>query len=172
VAVWRYLVLAGGLLAVAGFFAPLLEYVAPDGTLTGASAYEIATGNVDVSGLMAQAERLGLVTRAEAERATRLLEQGVYAYRGAIVACFAPGALLALVGLGALAARRLGRLAGLVSILLGLAAVGVWIFFYRVPDPTQQTAAQLGLGLYCLAVGGLLGALGGLGALLLGTHSR
>jgi 4-amino-4-deoxy-L-arabinose transferase-like glycosyltransferase len=165
-AIWRYLVLAGGLLAVAGFFAPLLEYVAPDGTLTGASAYEIATGTIDVSGLLSQAERLGLVTQAEAERATRILKQGIYAYRGAIVACFVPGALLGLVGLGAFARRRLGRLSGLLSIVLGLAAVGVWIFFYRAPDPSDQTAARLGLGLYCLAVGGLFGALGGLGALL------
>ena len=61
--------------------------------------------------------------------------------------------------------RHAGQDAG-GELLLGLAAVGVWIFFYRVPDPSTQTVAQLGLGLYCLALGGLLGALGALGALL------
>ena len=58
--IWKYVVLLGGILGVAGFFAPFMEYKAPDGTLTGASAYEIARGEVDVSPLMRKAVELGV----------------------------------------------------------------------------------------------------------------
>jgi hypothetical protein len=166
VSLWKYVVLLGGILGVAGFFAPFMEYKAPDGTLTGASAYEIARGEVDVSPLMKKAEELGMVTRAEAERATRILEKGIYAYRGAMVVCFVPAALIFLIGLASFARKKMGRLAGLFAIVFGLACVGVWIFFFREDAPTEQTVGQLGLGIYALFVCGLLGILGGIGSTL------
>lgn len=170
--IWKYVVLLGGVLGVLGFFAPFLELRAPDGSLAGASAYEIATGRLDVSGLLAQAQQLGVVSAAEAERALRLVERSITAYRAIFIACFVPAGLLSLVGLVALARRRMGRLAGLTSVVAGLAALGVWIFFFQAPDAvagaasrTTQTTGQLGLGVYALAVGGLLGLVGGAGAL-------
>lgn len=165
--IWKYVVLLGGILGIAGFFAPFMEYKAPDGTLSGASGYEIARGEVDVSPLMKKAQDLGLVTPAEAQRATKVLEKGVYAYRGAMVAVFVPAALIFLIGLFSFSRKKMGRLAGFVSILMGVAAVGVWIFFFRAEPPTETTIGQLGLGIYALFVCGLLGMLGGLGSLLL-----
>lgn len=164
--VWKYVVLLGGILGIAGFFAPFMEYKAPDGTLTGASAYEIARGEVDVSPLMKKAEELGMVTHAEAERATRILEKGVYAYRGAMIVAFLPAALIFLIGLFSFSRKKMGRLAGLSAIVLGVGAVGVWIFFFRSEPPSAQTVGQLGLGIYALFVCGLLGVLGGLGSLV------
>jgi hypothetical protein len=166
VSIWKYVVLLGGILGIAGFFAPFMEYKAPDGTLTGASAYDIARGEVDVSPLMKKAEELGMVTHAEAERATRIIEKGVYAYRGAMIVVFIPAALIFLIGLLSFARKKMGRLAGLSAIVLGVGAVGVWIFFFRSEPPTQQTVGQLGLGIYALFVCGLLGVLGGLGSLV------
>lgn len=163
---WKYVVLLGGILGIAGFFAPFMEYKAPDGTLSGASAYEIAQGDVDVSPLMQKAKDLGLVTAAEAERATKILEKGIYAYRGAMIAAFIPAALIFLIGLGSFARKKMGRIAGFVSIVLGIGAIGVWIFFFRSDPPSQQTVGQLGLGIYALAVCGLLGIVGGLGSLV------
>ncbi|MBA3455702.1 MAG: hypothetical protein H0T42_21585 [Deltaproteobacteria bacterium] len=165
--IWKYVVLLGGILGIAGFFAPFMEYKAPDGTLTGASAYEIARGEVDVSPLMKKAQELGLVTPAEAQRATKVLQQGVYAYRGAMIAVFIPAALIFLIGLFSFSRKKMGRLAGFIAILMGAACVGVWIFFFRAEPPTAQTIGQLGLGIYALFVCGLLGMLGGLGSLLL-----
>ena len=143
-----------------------MEYKAPDGTLTGASAYEIARGEVDVTPLMKKAQDLGLVTPAEAQRATKILQQGVYAYRGVMLVVFIPAALIFLIGLFSFSRKKMGRLAGFVSIVMGVACVGVWIFFFRKEPPTQQTIGQLGLGIYALFVCGLLGVLGGLGSLL------
>jgi hypothetical protein len=166
VSIWKYVVLLGGILGIAGFFAPFMEYKAPDGSLTGASAYEIARGEVDVSPLMQKAEQLGLVTHAEAQRATKLLEQGIYAYRGAMAAAFVPAAVIFLIGLVSFSRKKMGRLAGLVSIVMGVGAIGVWIFFFRSEPPSQQTIGQLGLGIYALAVCGVLGIAGGLGSLI------
>ncbi len=164
--VWKYVVLLGGILGIAGFFAPFMEYKAPDGSLTGASAYAIARGEVDVSPLMKKAQELGLVTPTEAQRATKLLQQGVYAYRGGMIIAFVPAALIFLIGLFSFSRKKMGRLAGLVSIIMGVACVGVWIFFFRADPPSQQTIGQLGLGIYALFVCGLLGVLGGLGSLV------
>ena len=154
------------MLGIAGFFAPFLEYKAPDGSLTGASAYEIAQNKVDVSGLMGKAREMGLVSDDDAARATKMLEQGIFAYRYAMIGVFVPAALLFLIGLGAFARKTMGRIAGLVAVVLGVACIGVWIFFFRAPDPSAQTIGQLGLGIYCLAVCGLLSIIGGLGSLL------
>ena len=129
---WRYLVLVAGLVGIAGFFAPFLEYRAPDGALLGASAYEIATGTPDVASLMSAAEKLGLVDQDEAARATRLLAQGIRAYQTAMLACFAPAALMLLLGLTAFARRQLGRLGGLAAIVFGLGCVAVYVAFFRV----------------------------------------
>lgn len=164
--IWKYVVLLGGILGIAGFFAPFMEYKAPDGTLTGASAYEIARGQVDVSPLMKKAQDLGLVTPAEAQRATKMLEQGVFAYRGAMIIVFIPAALIFLIGLFSFARKKMGRLAGFICILMGIGAIGVWIFFFRADPPPEKTVGQLGLGIYALFVCGLLGVLGGLGSLV------
>jgi len=166
VSLWKYVVLLGGILGVAGFFAPFMEYRAPDGSLSGASAYEIVRGEVDVASLMNKAETLGMVTHAQAVEATQVLEKGIQAYRYVMIAVFVPAALTFLIGLGSFARKQMGRLAGLFCIVLGGAAVGVWIFFFRSDPPAQQIIGRLGLGLYALAACGLLGAVGGLGSLV------
>lgn len=158
--------LVGGLLGVGGFFAPFLEFRAPDGTLDGASAYAIARGQPDVASLMIRARELGMVTAEQASRATRMIEQGVYAYRGAMVACFAPAAILALLGLVAFGRRRLSRIDGVLAIVAGAAALLVYVMVFSAPAP-ENTTGLLGLGVYLLAIGGGLGLVGGLGALVL-----
>lgn len=162
---WKYFILVAGLLGIAGFFAPFIEYRAPDGTLTGASAYDIVTGQPNVGGLMTKAEQLGMVSKEEAAKATRMIEQGIYAYRWGMIACFAPAALLFLVGLVNFARKKMGRLSALVAIILALGCLGVYVLFFRVDQPSSTTTGQLGLGAYLLAIGGVIALLGGLGAL-------
>ena len=161
--IWKYLVLVTGLAGIAGFFAPVIQYRDTDGTITGASAYQIATGHISVSPLMKKAEDMGVVSHADAQKAAHMLEKGLYAYKGAMIAFFAPAALLALIGLVSFARKRMGRLAGILCILLGLACVGVWILLFREPSPDQSTG-ELGLGVYLLLLAGLGGVIGGLGA--------
>ena len=164
--IWKYVVLLGGILGVAGFFAPFMEYRAPDGSLSGASAYEIVRQDVDVRTLMHKAELARMVTHEQAVEATRVLEKGIEAYRFVMVGVFVPAAVIFLIGLFSFSRKKMGRVAGLASIVFGACAVGVWIFFFRSDPPAQQIIGRLGLGLYALAACGLLGGLGGLGSLL------
>jgi hypothetical protein len=163
---WKYLILIGGIAGIAGFFLPFITFKSTDGQITGSiSAYRIVSGIDDVTQLldstkpitMANSEVKGFVTMFNRDLAT---------YRGALVAFFAPAAALALFG--AIAGLRgvLGRIGGLVALVLGLANAGVWYLFYQVSHETTEKTASMGIGLHMLLVAGAAGCLGGLGALL------
>lgn len=166
---WKYMVLIAGMLGVGGFFAPFFEYRAPNGELSGASAYEVVSGSYDPAAITRQGEKLGLLTHEQAIKATHSLEQAITVYRGALVAAFVPAGLLALLGLGALARNRIGRLSGLVAIGCAVGCAAVYVFVFKVdrPPPSQASGlGELGLGVYLLLACGALGGLGGLGALV------
>ena len=163
---WRYMILVAALLGVGGFFAPFLEYRAPDGTLSGASAYEVIAHKFDMTGLMTGAEKLGLVTHAEAERVTANVNKVMAAYRTAMIGAFVPIALLVLVALGCFARRQMGRITGLGVFVCGVACLAVYAFVFDVASPSRTTTGQLGLGIYLLLVCGLTSILAGLGAIV------
>ncbi len=83
-----------------------------------------------------------------------------------MIIAFIPAGLIFLIGLFSFSRKKMGRIAGFTSILMGLGCVAVWVFFFRSDPPSEQTIGQLGLGIYALAVCGLLGVLGGLGSLV------
>ena len=160
------MILVAALLGIGGFFAPFLEYRAPDGTLWGTSAYEVTKQNVDVGNWLASAEKLGMVSHAEATRITAMVNKVMAGYRVAMIGAFIPVALLALVALGCFARREMGRITGLGTCVLGVACAAVYAFVFDVADPSRTTSGQLGLGIYLLLVCGLASVLAGLGALL------
>lgn len=161
------MILVAALLGVGGFFAPFLEYRAPDGTLSGASAYQIAMNDFDASGLMTGAQQLGMVTQAEAARITLMVNKVMASFRVAVIGAFIPIALLALVALGCFARREMGRITGLGVFVAGVACVAVYAFVFDIADPSRTTSGQLGLGIYLLLVCGLTSVLAGLGALVM-----
>jgi hypothetical protein len=161
------MILVGALLGIGGFFAPFLEYRAPDGSLWGASAYDVAMQKIDLAHWMSGAEKLGMVSHAEATRITLMVNKVMAGYRVAMIGAFIPVALLALIAFGCFARRELGRLTGLVSFALGVACLAVYAFVFDITDPSRNTTGQLGLGIYLLLVCGLASAIAGLGALLL-----
>lgn len=164
--IWKVLALLAGMAGVVGFFTPLIEYRSSDGKLTGdASAFQIARGVEDAGDLFAPAEQLGL-SRADSERLTRAFREGLAAYRGTVIAYFAPAALLALLAIFALIRDRMGRLSGFVAILLAGACGAVFALFWQADQQSRDPNASLGLGLYLLLAAGLGGVLAGLGALL------
>jgi hypothetical protein len=164
--IWKLVVLLAGVAGVLGFFAPLIDYRSSDGKITGdASAFQIARGVDGIGDVRARAEALGL-PRADSERIARALHAGVEAYAGSIVACFAPGALLAALGLLLMLRDRMGRLAGLCAIALGGASAYMFARFWQADQASHDAAASLGLGVYLLLAAGLGGVLAGLGAMI------
>lgn len=160
------MILVAALLGIGGFFAPFLEYRAPDGSLWGASAYEVAMRKFDLGGWMTSAEKLGMVSHGEAARITANVNKVMAGYRYAMIGAFVPVALLALIALGCFARREMGRITGLGAFAFGVACVAVYAFVFDIADPSRTTSGQLGLGIYLLLVCGLASVLAGLGAVL------
>ena len=171
---WKLLVLIAGLAGVAGFFLPLRSLASPDGKITAqASAYEIVIGLDDTKVLFDQATKLGL-DKETAARMSRNVNQAIEAYRYTMLALFIPSALLVLLAALGFAKGGLGRFAGLLAIVLGLASgVAFAAILFLVGDLViDEQAIKLtlsssnGLGMYCLLATGVLASLAGLGALL------
>jgi hypothetical protein len=171
---WKVLVLLAGLTGVVGFFLPLRSYASADGTVSAqASAYQVVSGLGDATELLAQAQKLGM-SKADAERIAKTVNQAMESYRAAMIVLFAPSALLVLVGLVGLARGRTGRFAGMVAFVLGLASiVAAVLILMLVGDlEIQHRTVSLtlggssGAGMYCLLGAGAVGAFAGLGAML------
>ncbi len=163
---WKYLVVIGGIAGVVGFFLPFITFHSRAEHIAGSvSAYQIVRGIDDVDELLDGA-RPATVTSAEAQRLVTMFDAELARYRSALVACYVPAAALALLGALAGARRKMGRLAALIAIGLGLANAGVWLLFYQVSMEHPDVTAGLGAGLHLLLVAGVLGAIAGLGALI------
>jgi uncharacterized membrane protein YphA (DoxX/SURF4 family) len=163
---WKVVVLLAGVAGVIGFFTPFVEYRSPDGKITSdASAFQMAR-NVDNAGdVTAQATQLGL-SHDDARRLAKAFRDGANAYRGGLIAFFAPAGLLTLLGVILLLRDRMGRFSGLMAIAFGAACCLVFSRFWQADQASRDMSASLGIGLYLLLAAGLGGVLAGLGALV------
>lgn len=167
--VWKALVLLAGLAGIAGFFLPFVKYKSPDGSVTGTiSAYQIVAGISDPNQIVDG--DLPELDPAQVSVLVKQFNEGLAEFKTAMLAFFTPALLLALIGGISVARGRMGRLAGIFALLLGLANAGVFFLFYTVAKDSGQTDATLGVGLTMLLVAGIGGALGGLGALVSPEH--
>ncbi|MEJ7603099.1 MAG: hypothetical protein WKG01_34750 [Kofleriaceae bacterium] len=162
---WKVLVLLAGLVGIAGFFLPFVKYKSPDGSVTGTiSAYQIVAGIDDPGDIVD-----GDVPNLDREQVAVLVTQfneGLAELKALMLGFFAPAVLLAVIGALAVARGRLGRISGVFALLLGVANIGVFLLFRGVAGDSGQTDATLGVGLSMLLAAGIVGAIGGLGALV------
>lgn len=141
------LVLLGGVLGVIAFFVPMAT-VATHGTEVGVSAYQLFVG-VDV-----------LLDSVDAAQRETLHE-----IQGVVVVCFAPGALLAVIGLVAVVRRRFGRLGGAIAVLLGVVAALVFLGLNAGAEASEGEASR-GPAMFLLLATAVLGFVGGLVAVV------
>ena len=66
------------------------------------------------------------------------------------------------------ARRRMGRIAGIFALLIGVANAGIWVLLFQVSSEAslQEGTASMGVGLHMLLVAGVAGVIAGLGAVL------
>jgi hypothetical protein len=163
---WKYLVLIAGIAGIAGFLLPFITFKSPRGEIEGSvSAYQIVRGIDAVDELIDTAKPI-TVTNAQATRVVTKINSELERYRGALIACFVPAAALALLGALVGARRKMGRIAGLLAIVIGLANAGVWVLFFQVSMEQPDVTVAMGLGLHLLLVAGIVGMFAGLGAVL------
>jgi len=169
----RALVVLAALVGLAGLVLPLGAYRSADGKVaTRASALRIISQQpADPTPLAQQAHELGL-SRDDAVQLAQAVDNGTRAYRGLLIAVFVPAALILLLALVVLARRQMGRTAGALAIVLGLASLaGFVVLLFLIGDlDIQQRAITLklqatsGAGVYCLLAAGLFAAVGGVAA--------
>lgn len=163
---WKYVVLLGGIAGVVAFFLPFITFDSRDGMITGGvSAYQIVSGIDSITEVMSGAAPL-LATHEDVQAFAKVFNEDLREYRVAMVAFYAPAALLALVGALAGARRRMGRIAGLSALVLGAANAAIWMLFSQVRADQPDETVGLGIGLHLLLAAGIAGILAGLGALL------
>jgi hypothetical protein len=166
---WKYLVLLAGIAGVVGFFLPFIHVTQKTydvhADLTALQLVRGADGYVDLA--EHNADRLA-GHHADAERFLRSIDDKVDAFRGFVIGLYAPAALLALIGLVGCVRGKYGRLAGLVSLALGLASAGIWLglMFVSRQEKDPSFSAVMGTGLHLLLVAGAGGIVAGFGALV------
>jgi hypothetical protein len=162
---WKYLVLIGGIAGVAGFFLPFLTFTSPKNELVvSVSAYQIVSGIDAVDELIDGAAPVAIANQ-DARESLATINSELERYRGALMAVFVPAVALALLGAINGARRKMGRIAGVLAIVLGLANAGIWLLFYQVAIEEPDMSASLGVGLHLLLAAGGLAILAGVGAL-------
>ncbi len=162
---WKFLILVGGIAGIVGFFQPFARGRVERADLeTSFTAYQLARG-VKAKDIVPELEKVGR-TRADAERDAKALEEGLPKVGPLAIAIYAPAVLLALFGAIAVVRGRIGRLGGLVALLLGVTSAGLWAILYMASRESHDATITLGLGANLLLVAGLAGVLAGLGALV------
>ncbi len=167
--VWKFLILLGGIAGIVGFFRPFATGRVEQADVTVSfTAYQLVRG-LDFKELVKevkQVEHTGR-TRVDADQLAKQLEEGTPKVAGAVaILVYVPAALLALLGVIAVARGKLGRLGGLVSLLLGAISSAVWMLLYMASREAKDATVVLGIGAHLLLVAGLAGLLAGLGALV------
>jgi hypothetical protein len=152
----KLVVLLAGVLGVVGFFLPLASFT-HRGAEVGVSAFQVFTGVTELEDRGMSAADLGSARAGEV--AATLSE-----IRGAVVLCFLPGGLLAMLGLVGVARRRFGRLGGALAILLGGVSLLIFSGLNRGVEALHGEATR-GAGMYLVLGAGILGVIGGVAAM-------
>lgn len=165
---WKYLILLAGIAGIAGFFLPFakgrVEQVDATVQFTG---YQLVKG-LDAKELVKQVEQIAKEskTRVDAEHLAKQIDEGMPKLGGAILLVYSPAVLLALIGAFAVARGKLGRLGGLVALLVGAIGAAVWALLYMASHEAKDATITLGTGAHLLLAAGLGGIAGGLGAIV------
>jgi hypothetical protein len=169
---WKFLVLAGGIAGLIGFFLPFTKGHEERTNLDiSFSGYQLVKG-IDsikdaVKEVAADAKKVE-TSRAVDESLAKEMEEGMSAVRGFALIAYAPAALLAIMGAFALVLRRFGRLGGVFAFLLGAVSAGIWGLLWAAAGEARHegTTLSLQMGAHMLLVAGIAGLVAGLGALV------
>ncbi len=157
---WKYIVLAGGVAGLVGFFLPFAK--ADNVSLSAFSLLRAA--DVVEAGVAAEVKDAASTAEDKAKVSSSVRE-GLTGFRTVLLAFYAPAALLALIGAFTSVRGKIGRLGGLFALLFGGASAGIWALFHHIAQEPGETATPA-IGLHLLLVAGLCGIVAGLGALV------
>ena len=160
----KFIVLAGGLLGIIGFFLPFIS-AQIEGKELGVSAFQVIKGIdlaeevADEAAAAAKAENAAAA--GEVDKARSDFQDVLGKIKAFLYAVYAPALLMLLFGILGAVKHRFGRGVGVLSLLLGLLTLGVWALLSAAAGEAGGEA-KLGLGAQLLLATGIGGALGGL----------
>lgn len=161
----KFLVLIAGLAGLVAFFLPFLT-AESGGKTASISAFQAVKG-IDTA-LDATEQATAGATTPEAKSATAEIADVVNKVKAFLYAMYAPAVLLALFGLIGVLKKKFGRGFGVLSVLMGLIALGFWaLLFMAAGEANKDQGAgdvkvALGLGVHLLLATGILGFIGGI----------
>src|SRR5262245_16829791 len=161
----KFMVLVAGLLGLIAFFLPFLK-AEGQGKSASISAFQAVKG-IDTA-LDATDQAAASATTAEAKSATAEIADVVNKVKAFLYAMYAPALLLFLFGLVGVLKKKFGRGFGILSLLMGLVALGFWALLFMAAGEANKDSTgtdvkvALGLGVHLLLATGILGFLGGI----------
>ena len=183
---WKFIVLVGGVIGLIGFFLPFMKFGVGSSGTVGVSGFALVKGLPEARELLAS--EIEKMPEEQVKKYAAELEDSAKKAGGIIMLFYIPTGLVLLIGAINTARGRMGRLAAVLAILAGGAAMLVWVLFQQVMsadvagqvhaatgDPTGKAIAEaivdnvsvtMGLGLHMILISGILGAVAGLGCLV------
>lgn len=155
----KLIVLLAGITGVVAFFVPMATLI-HDGKNYPVSPYQLFVGVHELEKNLDNAPSAMMSDKDKADAYEALTD-----VKGIVIAFYAPGALLLLVGLIGAIRRKFGRFAGLVSVVLGAASFLVFAGMQSL-DLDAAHGITRGPSPYLLAATGLLAVAGGLFSLV------
>jgi hypothetical protein len=154
----KFVVLASGVIGLIAFFLPLIA-VEKSGVEGKLSAFQIVKGIDAVQEVVKEAPKTG---SAEETKAVGELNDGLDEVKGIVLAVFGPAAILALLGVIAVARKRFGRGMAIPTFLIGLIGLGIWALLNAAANEVGGDENVKGLGMHLLMLTGLGGTFAGL----------
>jgi hypothetical protein len=163
----KFMILIGGVLALVSFFVPIVG-VHMQGQYGHVSAFQMIKGIESAQEVVSNAPAEANTVEAKARISDA--NEGLEKVKGIIWLVFAPGFLLIPLGLAGVLRKKFGRLGGTGALVLGAWAtlMGALLMTAASEARVDEVGAKAGAGagIYLLLLGGLLGLLGGLLALI------
>jgi hypothetical protein len=162
----KFMVLVAGLAGLIAFFLPFLK-AESQGKSASISAFQAVKG-IDTALEKTDAATAGAAATPEAKSATAEIADVVNKVKAFLYAMYAPALLLFLFGLIGVLKKKFGRGFGVLSLLMGLVALGFWALLFMAAGEANKDSTggdvkvALGLGVHLLLVTGILGFLGGI----------
>lgn len=162
----KFIVLAGGVLGLLGFFLPLFT-VSHKGFKAQFTTFSLVQGIDRVEDHVEVVKGTEIDDQPEIKAALVEVNKKLAEVRPFFYALFMPAALLFLFAVMAIAKARMGRLLGFFSILVGAGGVTLWFLLQTAVTELSKDQADFagGVGMHAILVSGGLGFFAGLVAL-------
>lgn len=160
----KFMVLAAGVLAIASFFLPLVA-TRVEGHYIHVSGFQIVKGIDSAKDVVTNVGNEA--DTAEVKASVAEANDSLDKVKGIIWMVFGPGFLLLPLGIAAVVRKKFQRLGGVGALLLGVIAAGFGAIMLSAANETAaQGEAGPGPGIYAMILGGVLGMVAGVLALI------